>query len=170
MPVPACGYSPAGEPFDACLYIDYSTTVGSLFGVVFPCCVFIQENSRLSNIIACKNETKYYTSQMKGRGFLQGRILRLQQVPFHFKSCKAFWLNSENLAASSFPPGKAELGESQNHTPVVHPKQHLRNEQSDKILLLHRRYPQTSSTPNRSRHYADSAPSLLGNKVESSKI
>ena len=49
MHVPACGYSTAGEPFGACLYSGYSTTVGELFGAVFPCCVFIQESSRLSN-------------------------------------------------------------------------------------------------------------------------
>ena len=38
-PIPACGYSPTGEPFGACLYSGYSTTVGGLFGAAFPCCV-----------------------------------------------------------------------------------------------------------------------------------
>ena len=48
-PVPACGYSAAGEPFDACLCSGYSITAEGLFDAVFLCCVFIQESSRLSN-------------------------------------------------------------------------------------------------------------------------
>ena len=46
---PYCGYSASGEPFDACPCCGYSATAGSLFGAVFPCCVFTQGNSRLSN-------------------------------------------------------------------------------------------------------------------------
>ena len=48
-PVPACGYSTAGEPFGACLYSGYSTTAGSLFDVAFSCCVFTLGSIRLSN-------------------------------------------------------------------------------------------------------------------------
>ena len=51
VPVPACGYSVVGESFDACLHSSYSTTVGGWFGIAFPCRVFTQGNSRLSNII-----------------------------------------------------------------------------------------------------------------------
>ena len=49
VPVPACGYSAAGEPFGACLYSGYSTIAGSLFGAAFPYRVFIQGCRRLSN-------------------------------------------------------------------------------------------------------------------------
>jgi len=49
MSVSACGYSPACEPFDVCLYSGYSTTTWSLFDATFPCCVFTQESSRLSS-------------------------------------------------------------------------------------------------------------------------
>ena len=39
---PCCGYSAAGEPFDAYPYNGYSVTVESLFDVVFSYCAFIQ--------------------------------------------------------------------------------------------------------------------------------
>ena len=43
----------AGEPFSACLYSGYSTTAGGLFDAAFPCCVFTQGSSRLSNSKMC---------------------------------------------------------------------------------------------------------------------
>ena len=50
-PVPACGYSMAGEPFGACLYSGYSTIAESFFDAAFSFCVFTQENNRLSKTL-----------------------------------------------------------------------------------------------------------------------
>ena len=47
---PCCGYSVAGEPFDACPCSSYSAAAGSPFGACL-CSAFKQKSSRLLNII-----------------------------------------------------------------------------------------------------------------------
>ena len=76
-PAPACGYSLAGEPFGACLYNSYSTTAGSLFGAVFPFCVFTQGSNRLSNkhlmLILCLSvnmKEEEWSDQIQKTGFV----------------------------------------------------------------------------------------------------